>query len=73
MLITATIQFVSSPVHNTFGAIVRRELMIANQRKCDPKQVEINASYQVRPSMSAPSCTTVSSHSTLSSVFVSAI
>ncbi|XP_039764893.1 uncharacterized protein LOC120637237 isoform X1 [Pararge aegeria] len=58
-------------VHNTFGAIVRRELTIANQRQCDPKEVQIDASYhQVHASRSVPSCSSVSSKS-LSDVFAS--
>ncbi|XP_045778814.1 uncharacterized protein LOC123876523 [Maniola jurtina] len=59
-------------VHKTFGAIVKRELTIANQRKRDPKVVDIYASYQkVHASRSVPSCSTVSSRSSLSDIFVS--
>ncbi|XP_052747147.1 uncharacterized protein LOC112058599 [Bicyclus anynana] len=53
-------------VHNTFGALVKRELSIANHNKCDTKEVEIDASYnKVDASKSVASCTPQSSHSLL--------
>ncbi|XP_047042420.1 uncharacterized protein LOC124646339 [Helicoverpa zea] len=52
-------------VQNTFGAIVKREMGIAYERKLREKKSVINASFhKVNASKSAPSCSTITDTST---------
>ncbi|XP_050362282.1 uncharacterized protein LOC126781369 [Nymphalis io] len=63
---------VLTKVHNTFGAIVKRELKIANKKKSNGKDFNIDAYHRVCTNNYDPTISERSSHSNISdAIFVS--